>query len=97
MDATGKIERFVEKPKVEDVFTDLASAGVLVIEPHALAHTPSDTFYDFGMHLFPRLLEQGVSMYGWVIPAGTYLLDIGSPEKYAQANREWPGRKLAAF
>ena len=93
MDATGKIERFVEKPKAEDVFTDLASTGVLVIEPHALAHTPDDTFYDFGLHLFPQLLAQGVSMYGWVIPKGTYLLDIGSPEKYAQANREWPGRK----
>jgi mannose-1-phosphate guanylyltransferase/phosphomannomutase len=97
MDATGKINRFVEKPKAEDVFTDLANAGVLVIEPAVLAHVPSDTFYDFGLHLFPKLLEQGVSMYGWVIPNGTYLLDIGSPEKYAQANREWPGRKLIAF
>ena len=97
MDATGKIERFVEKPKAEDVFTDLASAGVLVIEPHALAHVPADTFYDFGLHLFPALLAQGVSMYGWAIPDGTYLLDIGSPEKYAQANREWPGRNLNAI
>jgi len=90
MDSTGKITRFVEKPKAEDVFTNLANAGIFVAEPSVLASIPADTFYDFGLHLFPKLLQNGVSMYGWVIPSGTYLLDIGSPEKYAQANQEWP-------
>jgi phosphoheptose isomerase/UTP-glucose-1-phosphate uridylyltransferase len=92
VDASGKITKFVEKPKAEEVFTDLASAGVLILEPEALAHVPAETFYDFGLHLFPKLMQADISMYGWVIPPDTYLLDIGSPEKYAQANREWPGR-----
>lgn len=89
LDDGGRITCFVEKPKAEQVFTDLANAGVLVIEPDAVNMIPPDTFYDFGLHLFPQLLEAGVSIYGWVIPEGTYLLDIGTPEKYAQAQREW--------
>jgi dTDP-glucose pyrophosphorylase/phosphoheptose isomerase len=89
MDAQGRITRFVEKPKPEDVFTDLASAGVLIIEPDVVSRIPVDTFYDFGRDLFPQLLDKGISMYGWVVPEGTYLLDIGTPEKLAQAQHDW--------
>ncbi len=90
MDGTGKVNRFLEKPKPSEVFTDLANAGILVLQPMVLDLIPENTFCDFGMHIFPMLLQSGLSIYGWVIPEGTYLLDIGSPEKYAQANREWP-------
>ena len=89
MDENGRVTHFVEKPRPEQVFTDLANAGVLVIEPDVVDRIPPDTFYDFGQHLFPQLLQSGVSMYGWVIPPDTYLLDIGTPDKYAQAQREW--------
>ena len=93
MNEQGRITRFVEKPRPEEVFTDLANAGVLVVEPLVLDYIPPGEFFDFGLHLFPKLLEAGVSIYGWVIPRGTYLLDIGTPEKYAQARREWPVRE----
>jgi mannose-1-phosphate guanylyltransferase/phosphomannomutase len=89
MDDTGRITRFVEKPKSAEVFTDLASAGVLIIEPDVVNRIPPDTFYDFGHDLFPQLLAQGVSMYGWVVPEGTYVLDIGTPEKLLQAQQDW--------
>lgn len=90
MDDAGKVNRFLEKPKPSEVFTDLANAGILVLQPKVLELIPEDTFCDFGMHIFPVLLQAGLSIYGWVIPEETYLLDIGSPEKYAQANRDWP-------
>ena len=92
MNEAGKVNRFLEKPKPEEVFTDLANAGVLIMEPDVLDLIPENTFCDFGMHVFPMLLRTGLSIYGWVIPDNTYLLDIGSPEKYAQANQEWPAR-----
>jgi NDP-sugar pyrophosphorylase family protein len=91
LDQDGRITCFVEKPKPEQVFTDLANAGVLMIEPDAVNLVPPDTFYDFGLHLFPQLLEAGVPMLGWVIPDHTYLLDIGTPDKYTQAQKEWKG------
>jgi len=92
LDDHGRVTCFVEKPKPEEVFTDLANTGVLIIEPNVVAHIPPNVFYDFGLHLFPQLLQSGVAMYGWVIPDETYLLDIGTLEKYAQAQREWPQR-----
>jgi NDP-sugar pyrophosphorylase family protein len=91
LDSKGQVTRFLEKPKPEQVFTDLANAGVLVIEPDVVKYIPPNAFYDFGHHLLPQLLESGVPVYGWVIPEKTYLLDIGTPEKYAQAQLEWPG------
>lgn len=92
LDENRRVTCFVEKPKPDQVFTDLANAGVLIVEPSIIKYIPPATFYDFGRDLFPRLLEANVSLYGWVIPDETYLLDIGTPEKYAQAQREWPGR-----
>lgn len=86
----GRVTRFVEKPVREDVFSDLASAGVLVVDPEMLAYIPEDSFYDFGRDLFPQLLQLGVPMYGWPLPAMTYLIDIGTPENYRKAQREWP-------
>lgn len=90
MDAAGRITRFVEKPAPDEVFSDLANAGVLIMEPEILASIPPETFYDFSLDLFPRLLAQGVPFYGWTMPTRSYLIDIGSHEKYARVQEEWP-------
>jgi mannose-1-phosphate guanylyltransferase/phosphomannomutase len=89
----GKITRFVEKPDPSQVFTDLANAGVLVVEPSVIEKIPKDTFYDFGIHLFPQLLKSEISLYGWTIAEDAYCLDIGTHEKYRQAQVEWPLRR----
>lgn len=95
--ADGKIHRFVEKPHADEVFTDLANAGVMVVEPALLDAIPPDTFYDFGLDLFPRLLAEGVSLYGWRLPSHAYCLDIGTLKKYEQAQVEWPRRQQLAL
>ncbi|MBX3001649.1 MAG: nucleotidyltransferase family protein, partial [Caldilineaceae bacterium] len=92
--ADGKIRRFVEKPRADEVFTDLANAGVMVIEPFLLESIPPDTFYDFGLHLFPQLLAEDLSLYGWILPHHAYCLDIGTLEKYEQAQVDWQRRQL---
>ena len=89
LDGNQRITCFVEKPPPEDVFTDLANAGVYVLEPAILDHIPPDTFYDFGNDLFPRLLERGIPLYGCPIGPEEYLMDIGSREEYRQAQRGW--------
>ncbi len=96
VDARGRIHRFVEKPRPEEVFTDLAAAGVLVMEPWVVEQIPDATFYDFGLHLFPALLAAGKSIYGWTLTDDAYLLDIGTPSKYEQAQRDWPLRTRRA-
>ncbi|MBM4429423.1 MAG: nucleotidyltransferase family protein [Chloroflexi bacterium] len=90
LNGQGRVIRFVEKPAVEDVFSNLASAGVLVVDPELLEYVPDGCFYDFGRDLFPRLLQLGVPMYGWPLPDTAYLIDIGTLEKYARVQQEWP-------
>jgi NDP-sugar pyrophosphorylase family protein len=90
VDAQGRVTRFLEKPRPDEVFTDLANSGVLVCEPAVLARVPEDTPFDFGHDLLPALLELGEPLYGLPLSSGEYLIDIGTPENYERAQREWP-------
>jgi len=95
MASDGRILRFVEKPKPEEVFTDLANAGILVVEPWVIDMIPPGVFFDFGRDLFPMLLEKGVSMYGWAAPDDTFVMDIGSHAAYDRAQQDWPAHVRA--
>ncbi len=79
------IGRFMEKPPRDQVFSDLANAGIYVLEPEILADIPTETVYDFGNDVFPKLLAKNVPIAGYVIEE--FLIDIGLPEKYEEANR----------
>ncbi len=89
LDEHGRVIRFVEKPPPDQVFTDLANAGVLVLEPGILDYIPPHTFYDFGRDLFPQLLKAGVPMFGLPLNGNEYLVDIGTPAGYARAEQTW--------
>ncbi len=84
VEADGRITRFVEKPSAEDVFSDLANAGVYVLDPAILESIPALVPSDFGRDIFPRLLANGLPLYGTLL--GGYLQDTGTPEAYRQAN-----------
>jgi NDP-sugar pyrophosphorylase family protein len=80
----GRIRRFVEKPK-EAPSSPWAAAGALVMEPWVLRFLPEGVS-DLGSDLFPRLVELGVPIYGYRCCG--YFLDIGSPERYRQAQAD---------
>jgi dTDP-glucose pyrophosphorylase len=86
LSAEGRIDRFVEKPPPESQLGNLANAGIYVLEPEVLRSVPTGQPSDFGLHLFPRLLERGLALYGY--RTSDYVLDIGSPERYAQAETD---------
>ncbi len=81
--ADGRITRFVEKPSREEAFSNLANAGIYIVQPRVLDFIPVDRPFDFGHDLFPLLMRHGLPVYGHELAA--YVLDIGSPERYAQA------------
>lgn len=85
LDDTGTIVKFVEKPPREQVFSDLANAGIYVLEPDVLDRIPEGQVWDFGHGVFPAMLAEGIQVAGYVIE--DILIDIGLPEKYQQANR----------
>lgn len=84
IDGGGRVMRFVEKPPASEVFSDLANAGVYVLNPSVLDAIPPDVPSDFGRDVFPDLLARGVRLYGTRL--GGYLQDTGTPEAYRQAN-----------
>lgn len=83
-DDFGKITRFLEKPKWEDVTTNMINAGTYILEPEVLAFIPPKTNFSFEHEVFPPLLEQGKKIYAF--PSLCYWMDIGTPEKYRQLN-----------
>jgi NDP-sugar pyrophosphorylase family protein len=88
LDPAGRVRRFVEKPAEWSGGT-LANAGVYLCEPAILDVIPAG-FSDFGHDIIPALLEANATVYGHL--ATGYLLDIGTPDTYAQAQRDWQGR-----
>ena len=90
MSKTERITGFFEKPDKDKIFTNLVNAGIYVLEPEILNLIPENSFFDFGMDLFPRLLQKGMNLYGF--PIRDYLIDIGTIEKYKQAQKEFIGK-----
>jgi NDP-sugar pyrophosphorylase family protein len=90
--ADGRITRFVEKPAPGTVTSNLANAGIYVLEPELLQHIPSRRTHDFGNDLFPKLLAAGLALYGTRTEG--YLLDIGAPDRYWQAEVDFAARRV---
>jgi NDP-sugar pyrophosphorylase family protein len=85
-DAVGNVERFVEKPKPEDIRTNTINAGIYVLEPDTLDRIPRDTVFSIERGYFPSLVADRQTFVAYVYRG--YWLDIGTPEKYRQAHRD---------
>ncbi len=83
-DQDGYIKGFQEKPEPKDALSDMASAGIYVLEPEVFDHIPEHGVYGFGRQLFPTLIEKGLLVYGSTIE--TYWSDVGTHEQYKQSN-----------
>ena len=89
LDADNRIRRFVEKPRPGEIRSSWVNSGVMVLDRALLARIPAGRFSDFGREVLPAWLAAGVPLYGWPVPGGTFLIDVGTPESYARAGREW--------
>jgi NDP-sugar pyrophosphorylase family protein len=85
LDRRQTIVCFEEKPSRAQVFSDLANAGIYVLEPEVLDFIPAGQPCDFGHDVFPEMVTIGIQMAGHIIE--DMLIDIGLPEKYEEANR----------
>jgi NDP-sugar pyrophosphorylase family protein len=89
IDEQGRIISFTEKPAPGTEKGNLANGGIYLLEPEVLDYIPSSAPADFGFDIFPNLLKQGKPLYGYVLKPSDYLLDIGSLQKYKQANEDY--------
>jgi len=85
-DKDGKILRFLEKPGWGEVFSDTINTGIYVIEPEILGYIPDNIPFDFSKDLFPKLMKEGITLYGY--NAKGYWRDVGNPESYREVNKD---------
>jgi mannose-1-phosphate guanylyltransferase len=81
----GRVQTFLEKPRPEEIDTDLINAGLYVLEPEVLDLVPEGRAVSIEREVFPALATEG-SVYGIALPG--YWLDVGTPESYLQAHRD---------
>ena len=94
-DATGHIQRFLEKPKLDEITCDTINAGIYVLEPETFDRIPKDTPWSIERSFFPSLIERHETFVAYVYRG--YWIDIGTPEKYMQVHRDiMDGRYRAA-
>ena len=86
VDDDGRIQRFLEKPTWGQVFSDTVNTGIYVMQPEVLAKVPAGEVVDWSADVFPKLLEAGAPLYGWI--ADGYWEDIGSHESYLKAQAD---------
>lgn len=84
IDPEHRVTEFVEKP--ENPSGNLAFSGVLVGTPSMLSAIPDGGPRDLGRDILPHLTGQ-MSAY----EIHEFLMDIGTPENYREAQATWPG------
>jgi len=85
LDKAGSIVKFKEKPRPEEVFSNLVNAGIYVLEPEVLDLIPKDTKFDFSKNTFPQILEKHPGeLFGRAIKG--LWMDIGRPSDLLEAN-----------
>jgi mannose-1-phosphate guanylyltransferase len=84
-DDTGRIERFQEKPSIDEAASTTVNTGIYVFEPEIFDYIPSGIEYDIGGQLFPALVKAGAPFFGISLPF--QWVDIGSLKDFWAANR----------
>ena len=87
----GVVRGFVEKPKPEEIDTDLISAGAYVLERSVLDLIPPDENVSIERSVFPKLVGNG--LYGFA-HRDAYFMDLGTPERYLDGLRDVLSGKL---
>jgi NDP-sugar pyrophosphorylase family protein len=92
-DPEGRVLRFIEKPRPEEITTDTINAGIYVLETRVLDLMPAGVNHSIERGFFPALLARGDRVLGPVHRG--YWIDIGTPEKYLQVHRDILRRRFA--
>lgn len=95
-EADGRVRRFLEKPKANEISVNTINAGTYVLEPKVLDFIPAGENYSFEYGLFPGLLTRGEPFYAY-IPQFSYWLDIGTPARYLQAHLDLLANRVTSF
>ena len=83
----GSVRQFLEKPSWSEVFSDTVNTGIYVLDPRVFEYIDPDEPFDFSKDLFPRLMEKGEPIYGYI--ASGYWCDVGNIQEYMRASGDY--------
>ncbi|CAB0741667.1 GDP-mannose pyrophosphorylase [Corynebacterium diphtheriae] len=83
-DAEGRVSAFLEK--TEDPPTDQINAGCYVFRRELIGEIPADRVVSVERETFPRLLEEGRRVFGYVDNA--YWRDMGTPSDFVRGSSD---------
>jgi mannose-1-phosphate guanylyltransferase len=84
-DEAGRVERFQEKPKVEEAASNTINTGIYLFDPKIFKYIPSGVEFDIGSQLFPQLIEAGEKVCAISLPFEW--VDIGCVADFWEATR----------
>lgn len=95
LDTSGRVVAFHPYPHAPDrYYSNLVNAALYVIDNAALKrYSGSSAFPDFGKHLFPHLMREGVPLKGYRSPE--YIKDAGTPERLDKVTADFESRRIA--
>ena len=85
-DAQGQITSFQEKPSVAEARSNLVNTGIYIFEPEVIDLIPSETEFDIGSQLFPKIIEAGLPFHAIRMPF--HWIDIGRLSDYWKAHQQ---------
>lgn len=86
VDASGRVEAFIEKPAPSEAPTNMINAGIYVLEPSFLERVPKGRRVSVEREVFPALVKDR-RLYA--LGSEVLWTDMGTPEKYLEANLAW--------
>src|SRR5688572_24553022 len=84
--ADGRVKRFLEKPKADEITTNHINAGIYVLEHGTFDRIPDGVPWSIERKYFPSLVERNEMFVAYVYEG--YWIDIGTPEKYTEVHRD---------
>jgi NDP-sugar pyrophosphorylase family protein len=94
-ESDGRVRRFLEKPKPEEITCNTINAGIYVLEPRILDYIPAGDKFSFEYQLFPAMLANNEPFYAYTMSG--YWMDIGTPQRYLQANDDLINGRIKSF
>ncbi len=82
-DSNVAITRWIEKPRRDEITTNWVNAGTYILERAMLLDFPRGIPFSFEYQLFPQSLNNARLLIGFEVEG--YWMDIGTPEKYKNA------------
>ncbi len=83
-DPEGRVQRFIEKPRPDEITTNRINAGLYVLETRTLSLMPKGVPYSIERGYFPSLIASGERVQAHTHEG--YWIDIGTHQKYLQVH-----------